>query len=97
MQETNEIPYFDLSPPIPRYVDTDAGSLRDRAAIGRRPDMIFRRACAVGIDAQARLCRTPAKCAFGQGRPADIAEADEQNGGLVIHHAAILDPGPRAQ
>ena len=54
----------------------------DAAGIGHFIDMIIRCPGTIDLDVQSGFARSFAKSRFGEGRAADIAEADEEDGRL---------------
>ena len=83
--EREEVGGADLPGAIGRDVDAVAQRLGAGAAVGRIADVPVAGARGIGGHVESGLRRRGAKGRFGQRRAADVAEADEEQRGLVHH------------
>ncbi len=80
MREVPEVARFDLAGAVKRNVNAVAQRRRLRAAVGWIADMPVAGSRRFDLDIQPGLLRRLPEGRFGQGRAADIAQADEEDG-----------------
>jgi len=79
--EAREVCRGDLAGAVRGDVEAVAGGFGDRAGVGRSADVPVAGAGGVRRMGEAGLVRAVAEGGFGQGGAADVAEADEEDGG----------------